>query len=315
MNVDPRWDTGGWGHRVKTHDELMRAVSRIGMFRERRYAWRGVVSRTFRVNSSLVRSLTSGGGRRALTIPREHEVRAREEFILQEARKWGIGLDVSRPTDFHLLAILQHYGVPTRLLDVTSNPLTALWFACQPASNPDVDGALFAFDITDFPQYNTFTYSEEAYPDGRPLTLASALRISTEEQLPFILRPIFKDARMQAQEGFFVSGAVPVEVDIGGVDGMPIPGVVSPPGAEAFRCLLDPSCATARGRPNRLPFVVLIIPPRVKRSMVTYLEGTFNRSMRTLFPDVQGFRDAVRAGLVDSERRRQPRPVLRPGHK
>ena len=47
------------------------------------------------------------------------------------------------------LEIVQHFGVPTRLLDFTENPLVALYFACVDC--PEVDGAVW---IINEPAYN-----------------------------------------------------------------------------------------------------------------------------------------------------------------
>lgn len=46
---------------------------------------------------------------------------------------------------FDLLAKLQHFGFPTRLLDVSTNPLVALYFACSDKKAMECDGAVYIF--------------------------------------------------------------------------------------------------------------------------------------------------------------------------
>lgn len=66
----------------------------------------------------------------------------------------GVLLSESEP----LIPFAQHSGLATKLLDVTSNPLVSLYFACQKSSD-DSDGYVYIFD-----DYADATKILEKYP-------------------------------------------------------------------------------------------------------------------------------------------------------
>ncbi|MBD0254759.1 MAG: FRG domain-containing protein [Cytophagales bacterium] len=66
-------------------------------------------------------------------------------------------------TAIEKLVKMQHYGLPTRLLDITSNPLVALYFACSQSKN---DGEVLVFKVPK---------SEIKYYDSDTVTILSNL--------------------------------------------------------------------------------------------------------------------------------------------
>jgi hypothetical protein len=74
----------------------------------------------------------------------------KERHLSQDFRVGSAGLREGTMTDVDLYFLQQHYGMPTRLLDWTSNALTALYFAVFNESHWKADGEVLMLDAYQF---------------------------------------------------------------------------------------------------------------------------------------------------------------------
>lgn len=135
---------------AKNFDELLGYIHQLSEAAEksgRQLAWRGQEDYRWGFTSKLYRDFLESNPHRAT----EDSFAGLEQDILKELRRWGLHSQRlgGRLSILAQLAMLQHLGSPTRMLDITFNALVAAFFAAEKEEFEKVDGRICIVDITD----------------------------------------------------------------------------------------------------------------------------------------------------------------------
>ncbi len=164
---------------------------------------------------------------------------------------------------FQWLALMQHHGAPTRLLDFTWSPFVAAFFALERATK---DAAIWAVFVPAMWREK----HEVKFPDKRvPLNQLGMRNPGNYERYflgnktPFVTSgdPLVMNKRLIAQSGTFV-----------------VPGVLDQPVEEILTTYPEPSSPVAK-------FVLRTSALRTEAMLALY---TMNLTNSTLFPDLDG---------------------------
>lgn len=259
---------------------MFRAITRLATLEEPTYVWRGHESMQWGLVPSINRKLNVYAPLAAAALDaKQTAVDAETHALMAAARSHRHHvLDGWEMPDLPLLALLQHNGAATPLLDVTTDPIVALHFASQHGPGNDTDGLLIAIDARES-KVETFAVGE-----GASWSQALA-RLENKGKPLGLYTPPMVTPRIMAQRGRFLFGSLSAGL------GYSVLGVREP-ASWTQRNLVNLFNPEGPGRLQIPPVVVIRIPRGDKEKIRSVIATSFGLNNETLFPDFPGFADA-----------------------
>ena len=143
-----------------------------------------------------------------------------EETLFYEYKSFVMPLDNAAKSNWDLLLDMQHYGLPTRLLDWTSNLGTALYFALNGDSVSPCIWILDPHRLSQFSIGKATVVDTSCLPNNPSdvyldnLAVHSILSGTTDIDFPVSIKPPYSNSRIAAQRGSFTvhcKSAIPIE--------------------------------------------------------------------------------------------------------
>ena len=233
------------------------------------YAFRGLESAAWSLTPKLHRSSTDGG---RLPLPSAADLLEIEKFATDQFRaaapiELPAAVLASTRATIGWWTVMQHYGVPTRLLDWTSSPYVAAYFACR--ALPGVDGALYFFHAPSLFASMSALYGAAAEIPKTEVACQAALCVpDSPPVIHVVARQSGLPNRMLSQQGLFT--------------------LCSNVGADPHSVLIE----ALSGATKEQAMGKIVIPAAQKPLFMRFFR-TMNVTAASLFPGLDGIGRAI----------------------